>query len=109
MVTTTTANSNLYNETVCENYSKTINCSSGVINILNAFYGRADNTTCCPYSYYCTNTACSSNKTEYFKNICDSLKTCTIQNTNFDDPCFGTYKYMKVYWKCTSKISFMFF
>jgi hypothetical protein len=106
--TTTNSNSNLYNETMCEyEYgSKTINCSSGVIKILSAFYGRADNTTCCPYSYNCIDIACYSNKTEYYKNICDSFKTCTIQNYIFEDPCVGTYKYIRVNWECTSKIFF---
>ena len=106
MLTTTPAysNLNLFNETVCEASEKTINCSSGVIKILNAFYGRVDNTTCCSgwSSDYCSNTACYSNKTEYFKGICDSQKTCTIQ-TSFEDPCFMNFKYVWVSWECKSK------
>ncbi len=97
------SNSNLYNESVCETDSKTIHCSIGIINILNAFYGRADNTTCCRSPEFCINTACFSNKTEYFKNICDSLTTCTIQTRFEEDICFLTSKYVRVYWECTSK------
>ncbi len=50
----------------------------------------------------CSNTNCFDNKTDYYKTKCDSQKNCTINTDGFVDPCFYTYKYIEVFWECTS-------
>jgi hypothetical protein len=100
---------NIYTKLVCEednNVGKTISCSNGLINIVNASYGRQDSEKCCfgsivnGASTACSNTNCYSNKTEYFQSICNFKNNCTINAINFLEPCHGIYKYIEVSYEC---------
>jgi hypothetical protein len=102
---------NVYTKLVCGDdiaIGKTISCSNGLINILNASYGRENSEKCCfgpivntvGASNACSNTNCYSNKTEYFKSNCDFKNNCTIYAASFSDPCYGIYKYIEVSYAC---------
>jgi hypothetical protein len=104
---------NIHTKLVCAEdmaIDKTINCSNGLINILNASYGREDIVKCCFGSavntygaaIVCSNTSCYSNKTEYFQSNCNFKNSCTIFDTSFSDPCYGIYKYIEVTYECIS-------
>jgi hypothetical protein len=103
----------IYTKLVCGDdiyIAKTISCSHGLINVLNAFYGRQDSEKCCFGSTVsrhgaasvCRNTNCYSNKTEYFQSNCNFKNNCTIFAFTFIDPCPGIYKYIEVSYECIS-------
>ncbi len=102
---------NVYTKLVCAEdmvIGKTVSCSNGFINILNASYGRENSEKCCFGStvntygaaILCSNTNCYSNKTEYFQSNCNFKNSCTIYATTFSDPCHGIYKYIEVSYEC---------
>ena len=73
---------NVYTKIVCAedmDIGNTVSCSYGLINILNASYGRENSEKCCFGSavsafgaaIICSNTNCYSNKTEYFQSNCN--------------------------------------
>ncbi|KAK2186570.1 hypothetical protein NP493_195g02014 [Ridgeia piscesae] len=84
----------------CENDEIHINCPSGsVVDVISAFYGRLDLTTCQHRSM--KSTSCSlSGATDAVRTICQDKTTCDVKSSSFSDPCRGTYKYMNVTYEC---------
>ncbi|KAM3617988.1 uncharacterized protein V6R79_013628 [Siganus canaliculatus] len=88
----------------CEHSEATLFCESGqVIFVYGADYGRRDQTTCSykrPLSQI-RNTYCSS-PTSKVSERCNGKTSCTVRasNSEFGDPCFGTYKYLEVAYVC---------
>ncbi|KAF3860147.1 hypothetical protein F7725_000402 [Dissostichus mawsoni] len=76
-----------------------------IIFIYSANYGRHDHTTCSynrPISQL-QRIDCSDHSRKV-ANICNGKNSCTISATNseFGDPCGGTYKYLGVAYTCVS-------
>ncbi|NP_001138280.2 uncharacterized protein LOC100126138 precursor [Danio rerio] len=93
-------------KTACEGSVLHLSCPDHFkIKILAANYGRTDRTTCVDYhpwreikktdcySYHCLTDVSAR---------CDGRKSCSIPATNgeFSDPCYGTYKYLRVKYCC---------
>ncbi|XP_053480421.1 rhamnose-binding lectin-like [Ictalurus furcatus] len=75
------------------------------IRIISANYGRTDSITCSlgrpPRQL--SNTNCYSFSSLYNVVVrCKGRRSCRVPATNsvFSDPCFGTYKYLKVVYIC---------
>ena len=75
-----------------------LNCpTNSIINIANANYGRTDPDTCPGPN---ENTNCLLDKIQILAFNCNGKQNC-IYTPNFnEDPCFGTYKYLKVQYTC---------
>ncbi|XP_065825978.1 rhamnose-binding lectin-like [Oscarella lobularis] len=77
------------------------------IEVVNANYGRSDFPTC-PHpkrsNLRCGNQTLSKVKV---KSFCNGRRHCVVTATNgvFGDPCFGTYKYLRVEYKCVQALS----
>ncbi|XP_052266818.1 L-rhamnose-binding lectin ELEL-1-like [Dreissena polymorpha] len=89
-------------EIICENNRETLNCPPGLnLNILSANYGRTNRGTC-HNPYILTDNCREPRSLSIVKRCCQDKKSCTLEATNsiFGDPCFGTYKYLEVRYKC---------
>ncbi len=81
-----------------------------MINIINAFYGRSDSTTCMwPEAVF--DLSCSSETALIsLRNKCENEESCLaiVENDLLGgDPCYGTYKYFTLDYTCgTNKIKF---
>ncbi|XP_034001061.1 L-rhamnose-binding lectin SML-like [Trematomus bernacchii] len=88
----------------CEGSLAHLQCDEGqIIFVYGAHYGRHDKTTC-SYQWPARNienVACSS-PTHLVADSCNGKNRCTISATNseFGDPCGGTYKYLEVAYTC---------
>ncbi|KAK1897960.1 L-rhamnose-binding lectin SML [Dissostichus eleginoides] len=88
----------------CEGSLAHLQCDEGtIIYIYGANYGRHDHTTCSynrPTSQL-QRIDCSDHSRKV-ANICNGKNSCTISATNseFGDPCDGTYKYLEVAYTC---------
>ncbi|XP_060085767.1 mucin-2-like, partial [Ylistrum balloti] len=87
---------------ICEDKTGTITCD-GLITVTSARYGRFDKVTC-PHVAM-TSTGCKADRV--FASItsqCDGETTCTLTptNTEYGDPCPGSYKYLEVNYTCQS-------
>lgn len=100
---------------VCESETLRLDCGSGRISIINAFYGRTDRDTCADYcatlhgqsncqQYHLDNYHCfSCNARDVIVGACDGSSMCSVNISNDDlngDPCGGIYKYAVVYFNC---------
>ena len=92
-------------ELKCNDETMHINCSSGsVVDVISAFYGRLDLTTCQHKSM--KSTSCSlPGAIHSVRTICQNKTTCDVKMFSFADPCPGTYKYMNVTYECRRKYS----
>ncbi|XP_061590866.1 uncharacterized protein LOC133456406 [Cololabis saira] len=84
-----------------------LQCSSGVIVVKSALYGRDDRETCSEgrSSKQLSNTRCSQDGiVDIVKDRCDGLKSCEFNMTlvNENDPCQGISKYLKTIYQCLS-------
>ena len=79
--------------TINEHQSYTITCSSGVIDITYAYYGK--------HGSWCD----ASGEEAVLDGRCYGKTSCTVTATNswFGDPCWGTFKEMTVTWSCFGK------
>lgn len=90
--------------TACEHSLMNLQCDEGqVIFVIGADYGRRDQTTC---SYQrpavqIQNVYCSM-PTSKVAESCNGKRSCAIKASNavFGDPCYGTYKYLEVAYRC---------
>ncbi|KAF4070581.1 hypothetical protein AMELA_G00286990 [Ameiurus melas] len=89
----------------CEGNTAVLTCGFRRIRIIRANYGRTDSTTCSSgrprRQLY--NTNCYSYSTLFNVVVrCRGKRSCQVPATNsvFSDPCFGTYKYLKVVYIC---------
>ena len=92
----------------CEQSTVPVNCPSGqVISVVSASYGRQDTTTC-NFDYQYPNalldTTCrAANSLVPTVNECHGKQSCAPEVTNgamFGDPCYGTLKYLEIFYKC---------
>ncbi|XP_065053082.1 uncharacterized protein LOC135682221 isoform X2 [Rhopilema esculentum] len=87
---------------VCEHRHATLRCSNGqVLEILGAKYGRTDRTTCRNPAIRTTNCGAASSMQKVVT-MCGGKQVCRIQASNgvFGDPCVGTYKYLRINYRC---------
>ncbi|XP_053536539.1 L-rhamnose-binding lectin CSL3 [Ictalurus punctatus] len=93
----------------CEGNTAVLTCGFRRIRIISANYGRTDSITCSsgrPPSQL-SNTNCYSFSSLYNVVVrCKGRYSCQVPATNsvFSDPCFGTYKYLKVAYICVQTI-----
>ncbi|XP_026223266.1 L-rhamnose-binding lectin SML-like [Anabas testudineus] len=93
---------------VCETSYLNLRCDEGqVLFVYSADYGRHDRTTCSfdRPAVQVQNVQCSLRVNKVAER-CNGKSSCTIQATNseFGDPCVGTYKYLEVYYTCHSPV-----
>ncbi|XP_052450601.1 L-rhamnose-binding lectin CSL3-like [Carassius gibelio] len=99
------ASGNAKRSVTCEGDSASLSCGSRFINVLRANYGRTDGRTCSagkPPGQF-SNVHCSSETSlQTMATQCNGKKSCSVQAVNsvFNDPCFGTYKYLEVSYEC---------
>ncbi len=82
----------------CEHASLSLKCPPGQhLNVFDANYGRTDKTTCF-MADVSSITNCFSNQTQYFQDLCNGQNACNhiAENSEFGDPCVGTYKYLGI-------------
>ncbi|XP_078667374.1 L-rhamnose-binding lectin CSL3-like [Branchiostoma floridae x Branchiostoma belcheri] len=77
-----------------------LSCSSGMIHIMAALYGRKQ-TGICSGPVLTTNCE-SSTSLSTVKSKCEGHSSCSVQASNslFGDPCHGTVKYLEVTYQC---------
>lgn len=85
---------------LCENReSPRIECPTATsIKIKDAIYGRTDQTECGNSKV----TSCKKTVTRIVGTKCNFKQTCLPKASNkiYTDPCFGTYKYLNVTYRC---------
>ncbi|KAG8003040.1 L-rhamnose-binding lectin SML, partial [Nibea albiflora] len=84
----------------------TCQCEGQVISVYSANYGRRDRTICShgrPHSQV-QNVHCSR-PTNQVAQSCNGRSSCAVKASNsiFGDPCYGTFKYLEVFYTCQSE------
>uniref|UniRef100_A0A3Q1GC97 SUEL-type lectin domain-containing protein n=1 Tax=Acanthochromis polyacanthus TaxID=80966 RepID=A0A3Q1GC97_9TELE len=91
----------------CENSNAHLTCGEGhTLSVLRADYGRHDKTTCTSTRpFFQTQYTCCSGPTGKVAERCNGRMSCSIKasNSEFGDPCRGTYKYLDVTYTCEGK------
>ncbi|CAG2187253.1 unnamed protein product [Mytilus edulis] len=94
---------------VCEDTSSEISCEGSDfthISIINATYGRNEETTCPHSSVYGSFLfPCTMNVKEKIELLCQDHTTCIVTPSNTEyggEPCLDIYKYLTVYFKCSA-------
>ncbi len=84
-----------YFRRVCEHQAMLINCGSKAIEILSASYGRHQQGVCGNGG---TMNCHAGTSMKVARKECQGLKRCVLYATNseFGDPCHGTFKYLEV-------------
>ena len=81
---------------------RNISCPNGKrISVLDANYGRLDRDTCLHDAMGNINCR-ASNSLQIVQSKCDGKTSCelVVDSQVFGDPCAGTYKYLKVNYRC---------
>ena len=90
--------------TTCENETMSIKCCGGLINVIDAFYGRYNKNTCNSNNTNFTTTNCLLNNTrQSICLFCNQNRECNISADNqfFNgDPCNGINKYFILKFSC---------
>ena len=90
----------------CEDEEVKLGCPEGnTIRIVTAMYGRLNQKDCLKRRGF-TDTNCKSEQSVVtVKKRCEGKQTCcfTVNNKMLDDPCPGTYKYLKIKYQCISR------
>ncbi|XP_014291623.1 L-rhamnose-binding lectin CSL3 [Halyomorpha halys] len=91
-------------EAVCDKENLSISCGAGdVINIMDAYYGRNDRTTCASYPNF-NNLKCMIHWDALYrvKQRCHNKRRCSIKSSTdeFGDPCPDFIKYLAVKYAC---------
>lgn len=87
----------------CEDQQLDIGCGrEEVINVISAMYGRTDYHTCSNETNPATTNYKAKYATEIVQGQCQGENDCrvTASTSVFGDPCFGTFKYLTVTYKC---------
>ena len=93
---------------VCYDNNAIISCGYGVINVIDAFYGRREELVCASdeedadLSLY-KNTNCThDNSKAIVAENCNGNSACDISASNevFGEPCYGTNKYLELDYNC---------
>ena len=83
-----------------------LNCGPGQqINVVFANFGRLSGTVC-PHAAMSDMDCRGPNSMELVMEKCQGQESCTVDATgrNFgDDPCYGTAKYLEVYYNCSGR------
>ncbi|XP_047222786.1 uncharacterized protein LOC124869094 [Girardinichthys multiradiatus] len=93
----------------CEGSVAQLQCDKGkVIFVTRAIYGRSDQKTCISGRpvHQIQNVQCSSSSDKVSQS-CNEKQSCSITATNseFGDPCVGTYKYLEVDYLCYDAVT----
>ncbi|KAK3093267.1 hypothetical protein FSP39_013469 [Pinctada imbricata] len=92
---------------ICEHKSDSLSCPEGKkLEVVSANYGRTAPSSkgTCPTSLD-KNTNCRASKSlSIVQSQCEGKSTCSLRASNgvYGDPCVGTYKYLRVVYKCSS-------
>ncbi|XP_071176263.1 L-rhamnose-binding lectin ELEL-1-like [Mytilus edulis] len=90
---------------ICEGQSAYIHCKwpRHRIQIYQAIYGRTTGRIVCPHPSIRTHNCRSSVSNRKIKLQCNRRSLCKLDSNNhqFGDPCYGTYKYLEVKYKCS--------
>lgn len=89
----------------CEGKLAYIKCSyPSKIKVSSAIYGRTADRSICPHPHLPIRTTnCrSSTSDNKVKAMCNGKRICRVKadNGQFGDPCYETYKYLEVKYKC---------
>ena len=91
------------NVILCENESGYISCTCpSRIYVSQAIYGRTTDGSICPHASIKTTQCRSSISDKKVKALCNGKNQCRLEadNRTYGDPCWGTYKYLEVKYKC---------
>lgn len=89
---------------VCEDQSAYIRCRyPSRISVLEAIYGRSADRSICPHPSIRTTHCRSSTSDRMVKAQCNGHRICKVKADHrlYGDPCWGTYKYLEVKYRCT--------
>uniref|UniRef100_A0A3P8ZSL6 SUEL-type lectin domain-containing protein n=1 Tax=Esox lucius TaxID=8010 RepID=A0A3P8ZSL6_ESOLU len=86
----------------CSDSTSSLDCGKGVIKVFHANFGRRDGTTCSAGRHELSDQNCLQPKVlEVVKKWCEGKSRCTVgHDPTFGDPCYGTYKYLEVSYRC---------
>ena len=93
---------------VCEHDNFHLACNQGqVISIHSALYGRQTSSVCSEGPIE-THSCAATSSLDVVRQNCNGHQTCDIMASNdvFGDPCWGTFKYLDIQYKCESKQSY---
>ncbi|XP_074615412.1 uncharacterized protein LOC141874877 isoform X1 [Acropora palmata] len=94
---------NLSSFTICEGRAAKLACKAGQkMKIVQARYGRSNKRTC--KGGPIRTTKCKATKSlAIVRKYCHGKASCVLRANNsvFGDPCFGTYKYLAVKYRCS--------
>jgi len=102
-ITSTTS----FTSSVCENSYLSISCASGqIMSITTAVYGRGETSTCV-HSAMSDIGCAASGSLSSVQTLCNGKTSCGVpaSNSQFGDPCVGTYKYLNVAYSCADSTS----
>ena len=92
---------------ICEKQKGIISCQNGKrIDVLNANFGRLDRHTC-PHGPMRNINCLSGNSLQIVQGMCNGQTRCELEVQNNllgGDPCPGTFKYLKVKYRCLEYI-----
>uniref|UniRef100_A0A3P9DNW9 SUEL-type lectin domain-containing protein n=1 Tax=Maylandia zebra TaxID=106582 RepID=A0A3P9DNW9_9CICH len=77
-----------------------------VIVVSWAYYGRRDTTTCSdgrPVSQIQNVNCFWPGSMDYVTTSCNGKNSCTVEAKSSEDPCYGIYKYLEVFYTCKGK------
>ena len=88
----------------CEHSNVQLRCPAGVIDIVDASYGRQHGAEVCQHSAISDQSCHAVNSADTVTRACEGLSFCEIAAANavFGDPCVGTYKYLSVDYRCVA-------
>ncbi|KAJ8044936.1 Rhamnose-binding lectin [Holothuria leucospilota] len=99
-----TQSSVIYTGRTCEGSTLRLSCQANShIDIVSASYGRNAGSEICPHSYIRVTSGChASSSLSIVRNTCHGQQSCSVRASNsvFGDPCFRTYKYLEVKYRC---------
>ncbi|XP_078602190.1 uncharacterized protein LOC144876595 isoform X2 [Branchiostoma floridae x Branchiostoma japonicum] len=87
----------------CEHQTLTASCPAGqVIRIVSALYGRTQPEAVCAGAVYTTQCRSTTSLT-VVQDRCNGQQSCSVtaSNSEFGDPCVGTFKYLEIEYECT--------
>lgn len=99
------ASNPLLQSVACEGQSASLSCDWGFIHVIDANYGRNDGRICSAGQRHesLSNVHCfQKTSLQTMTTRCNGRKSCSVQAVNsvFNDPCYGTYKYLQVSYQC---------
>uniref|UniRef100_A0A3P9DNG0 SUEL-type lectin domain-containing protein n=1 Tax=Maylandia zebra TaxID=106582 RepID=A0A3P9DNG0_9CICH len=91
----------------CEASQANLQCDEGQVIVVSwAYYGRRDTTTCSdgrPVSQIQNVNCFWPGSMDYVTTSCNGKNSCTVEAKSSEDPCYGIYKYLEVFYTCKGK------